>query len=149
MSKRSLKRSELIEQLQEYSMKNGIKIPRLKTTKLSELREMAKRFGINADQDREKATGESKDETTEYFKDKTKREPFIGMYKKDYAENKERNRLVLQDAKGEKINKNSFNHHGIIITYNLLIESAEEEDFSSIIKHFNIKVKNSEVTFKM
>jgi hypothetical protein len=88
------------------------------------------------------------DETTEYFKDLTKREPFLGMYKKDYAQNRERNRLVLQDAKGERIDKNTFNHHGIIITYNLLIESAEEEDFSTIIQHFKIKVKNGEVTFK-
>ena len=138
-------RSELIKQLQEFSIKNGIRIIGLKTMKLSELMDFAKRFGIIA----EPKNQDSKDETIEYFKDKERREPFIGMYKKDYTENKERNRLVLQDVKGEKINKNTFKHHGIIITYNLLIESAEEEDFSSIIKHFNIKVNNGEVTFKM
>ena len=88
------------------------------------------------------------DETTDYFKDKTKREPFIGMYKKDYTENKEKNRLALQQAKGNKIKNNTFNHNGIIIMYGLLPESAEEEDFSTIIQHFNIKVKNGEVTYK-
>jgi len=88
------------------------------------------------------------DETTEYFKDKTKREPFIGMYKKDYTENKDKNRIALQQAKGNKIKNNTFNHNGIIIMYGLLPESAEEEDFSTIIQHFKIKVKNGEVTFK-
>ena len=144
------KRSVYIERLQEYSAKNGIKIPRLKTKKLSELKEMAERYGLTEPKETgPKETGpKDKDETSEYFKDLTKREPFIGMYKKDYTENRERNRLVLQDAKGERIDKNTFNHHGIIITYNLLIESAEEEDFSDIINHFKIKVKNGEVTFK-
>ena len=132
------KRTECIELLQEYSAKEGIKIPGLKTMKLPLLKEMVERLGLSKD----------KDETTEYFKDLKKREPFLGMYKKDYAQNRERNRLVLQDAKGERIDKNTFNHHGIIITYNLLIESAEEEDFSTIIQHFKIKVKNGEVTFK-
>jgi len=132
------KRSDYIELLQEYSAKEGIKIPGLKTMKHSELKELFERLGLPKD----------KDETTEYFKDLQKREPFLGMYKKDYAQNRERNRLVLQDAKGERIDKNTFNHHGIIITYNLLVESAEEEDFSTIIQHFNIKVKNGEVTFK-
>jgi len=92
---------------------------------------------------------EEDDETTEYFKDKEKRDVFINMYKKDYTENKEKNRVELQEAKGERINKNTFNNNGIIIMYGLLPESAGEEDFSTIIKHFNIKVKNGEVTFKM
>ena len=144
------KRSVYIERLQEYSAKNEIKILGLKTKKLSELKEMAERYGLTEPKETgPKETGpKDKDETSKYFKDLTKREPFIGMYKKDYTENRERNRLVLQDAKGERIDKNTFNHHGIIITYNLLIESAEEEDFSDIINHFKIKVKNGEVTFK-
>jgi hypothetical protein len=88
------------------------------------------------------------DETTDYFNDKTKREPFIGMFKKDYTENKEKNRMALQQAKGNKIKNNTFNHNGIIIMYGLLPECAEEEDFSIIIQHFNIKVRNGEVTYK-
>jgi len=141
------KRSECIELLQEYSAKEGIKIPGLKTMKLSVLKEMVERLGLYKGKSKDRES-KDRDETTEYFKDLTKREPFLGMYKKDYAQNRERNRLVLQDAKGERIDKNTFNHHGIIITYNLLIESAEEEDFSTIIQHFEIKVKNGEVTFK-
>jgi hypothetical protein len=70
------------------------------------------------------------------------------MYKKDYTENKEKNRIALQQAKGNKIKNNTFNHNGIIIMYGLLPESAEEEDFSIIIQHFNIKVRNGEVTYK-
>jgi hypothetical protein len=141
------KRTDCIELLQEYSAKEGIKIPGLKTMKLPLLKEMVERLGLSKGKSKDRES-KDKDETTEYFKDLTKREPFLGMYKKDYAQNRERNRLVLQDAKGERIDKNTFNHHGIIITYNLLIESAEEEDFSTIIQHFNIKVKNGEVTFK-
>jgi uncharacterized protein (UPF0212 family) len=71
------------------------------------------------------------------------------MFKKDYTENKENNITVLEEAKGERINKNTFNYKGVLITYTLLPECAEEEDFSVIIKHFNIKVNNGEVTFKM
>ncbi len=145
MSQIPYKRTEIIVRIQEECIKKEVKIPGLKTKKHSELIEIAIKLGINPfHDDKPKA----KDETTEYFKDLTKREPFLGMYKKDYAQNRERNRLVLQDAKGERIDKNTFNHHGIIITYNLLIESAEEEDFSTIIQHFKIKVKNGEVTFK-
>jgi hypothetical protein len=136
------KRSVLIELIQEDCNNKKEKISGLKTKKHSDLVEIAQRRGVFPRK-------ENQDETTEYFKDKDKRRMFIGMYNKDYAENKEKNRLVLEDAKGERINKNTFNHHGIIITYALLMESAEEEDFSTIIKHFNIKVKNGEVTFKM
>jgi hypothetical protein len=40
---------------------------------------------------------DEEDETTEYFKDKEKRNIFISMYKKDYTENKEKNRKDKQE----------------------------------------------------
>jgi hypothetical protein len=168
------RRCELIEILNAECIKQHKKILGLKNLKLLELKEAAERLGINILDSiiklrRKKLEEEGldvKDITPteldwafgssepipiepDYFNDKEKRMMFINMYKKDYSENKEKNRTILRDAKGTRINKNTFNNDGIIITYGLLPECAEEEDFDVIKKEFNIKVKNGEVTFKM
>ena len=153
-------RAELIKIIQDDCLKTMRVEKGLKTRKLKELFETITRLNIDLPQRLKDIRtrviilypgyeSEDEDETSEYFNDKEKRNIFISMFKKDYTENKENNITVLQEAKGERINKNTFNYKGILITYALLPESAEEEDFSVIIKHFNIKVNNGEVTFKM
>jgi hydroxylamine reductase (hybrid-cluster protein) len=156
-------RAELIQIIQNDCLKTQRVEKGLKTRKLKELFDTITRLNIDLSQrlkdirersivlypDDETEDEDEEDETTEYFKDKEKRNIFISMYKKDYTENKEKNRKELQEARGERINKNTFNHNGILIMYGLLPESAEEEDFSIIVKHFNIKVNNGEVTFKI
>jgi len=156
-------RAELIQIIQNDCLKTQRVEKGLKTRKLKELFDTITRLNIDLSQrlkdirersivlypDDETDESEDEDETREYFKDKEKRNIFISMYKKDYTENKDKNRKELQEAKGERINKNTFNHNGILIMYGLLPESAEEEDFSIIVKHFNIKVNNGEVTFKI
>jgi len=150
-------RAELIKIIQDDCLKTMRVEKGLKTRKLNELFETITRLNIDLPQRLKDIRtrviilyeSEDEDETSEYFNDKEKRNIFISMFKKDYTENKENNITVLQEAKGERINKNTFNYKGILITYALLPESAEEEDFSVIIKHFNIKVNNGEVTFKM
>jgi hypothetical protein len=160
-------RAELIKIIQNDCLKTQRVEKGLKTRKLKELFETITRLNIDLPQrlkdirersiilypddseDEESEAETNEDETKEYFNDKEKRNIFISMFKKDYTENKEKNRKELQEARGERINKNTFNHNGILIMYGLLPESAEEEDFSVIIKHFNIKVNNGEVTFKM
>lgn len=159
-------RAELIKIIQNDCLKTMRVEKGLKSRKLKELFETITRLNIDLPQrlkdirersiilypdseDEESEDEPNEDETKEYFKDKEKRNIFISMYKKDYTENKEKNRKELQEARGERINKNTFNHNGILIMYGLLPESAEEEDFTVIIKHFNIKVNNGEVTFKM
>jgi len=150
-------RAELIKIIQDDCLKTMRVEKGLKTRKLNELFETITRLNIDLPQRLKDIRtrviilyeSEDEDETSEYFNDKEKRNIFISMFKKDYTENKENNITVLQEAKGERINKNTFNYKGILITYALLPESAEEEDFTVIIKHFNIKVNNGEVTFKM
>ena len=154
-------RAELIKIIQNDCLKTMRVEKGLKTRKLKELFETITRLNIDLPQRLKDIRSrviilypgyeseEDEDETNEYFKDKEKRNIFISMFKKDYTENKENNITVLEEAKGERINKNTFNYKGILITYALLPECAEEEDFSVIIKHFNIKVNNGEVTFKM
>ena len=155
-------RAELIKIIQDDCLKTLRVEKGLKTRKLKELFETITRLNIDLPQRLKdirtrviipysgyESETDDEDETNEYFNDKEKRNIFISMFKKDYTENKENNITVLQEAKGERINKNTFNYKGVLITYTLLPESAEEEDFSVIIKHFNIKVNNGEVTFKM
>ena len=154
-------RAELIKIIQNDCLKTMRVEKGLKTRKLKELFETITRLNIDLPQRLKDIRSrviilypgyeseDDEDETNEYFKDKEKRNIFISMFKKDYTENKENNITVLEEAKGERINKNTFNYKGILITYALLPECAEEEDFSVIIKHFNIKVNNGEVTFKM
>jgi len=156
-------RAELIQIIQNDCLKTQRVEKGLKTRKLKELFDTITRLNIDLSQrlkdirersivlypDDETEDEDEEDETTEYFKDKEKRNIFISMYKKDYTENKEKNRNELQEARGERINKNTFNHNGILIMYGLLPECAEEEDFSTIVKHFNIKVNNGEVSFKV
>ncbi len=157
-------RAELIQIIQNDCLKTLRVEKGLKTRKLKELFDTITRLNIDLPQrlrdirersivlypdDETDESEDDEDETREYFKDKEKRNIFISMYKKDYTENKDKNRKELQEAKGERINKNTFNHNGILIMYGLLPESAEEEDFSIIVKHFNIKVNNGEVTFKI
>ena len=154
-------RAELIKIIQDDCLKTQRVEKGLKTRKLKELFETITRLNIDLPQRLKDIRSrviilypgyeseEDEDETSEYFKEIEKRNIFISMFKKDYTENKENNITVLEEAKGERINKNTFNYKGILITYALLPECAEEEDFSVIIKHFNIKVNNGEVTFKM
>ena len=154
-------RAELIKIIQDDCLKTQRVEKGLKTRKLKELFETITRLNIDLPQRLKDIRSrviilypgyeseEDEDETNEYFKEIEKRNIFISMFKKDYTENKENNITVLEEAKGERINKNTFNYKGILITYALLPECAEEEDFSVIIKHFNIKVNNGEVTFKM
>ena len=164
MSRKPL-RAELIQIIQNDCLKTQRVEKGLKTRKLKELFDTITRLNIDLsqrlkdirersivlypDDETEDEDEDDKDETTEYFNDKEKRNIFISMYKKDYTENKEKNRKELQEARGERINKNTFNHNGILIMYGLLPESAEEEDFSTIVKHFNIKVNNGDVSFKI
>jgi len=160
MSKKPI-RAELIKIIQNDCLKTKRVEKGLKTRKLNELFDTITRLNIDLPQRlkdiRERTivlysddeSDDEEDETKEYFNDIDKRNMFIGMYKKDYTENKDKNKLELQQARGVRMNKNTFNHNGIIIMYGLLPESADEEDFSTIIKHFNIKVKNGEVTFKI
>ena len=154
-------RAELIKIIQDDCLKTQRVEKGLKTRKLKELFETITRLNIDLPQRLKDIRSrviilypgyeseEDEDETNEYFKEIEKRNIFISMFKKDYTENKENNITVLEESKGERINKNTFNYKGILITYALLPECAEEEDFSVIIKHFNIKVNNGEVTFKM
>ena len=154
-------RAELIKIIQDDCLKTQRVEKGLKTRKLKELFETITRLNIDLPQRLKDIRSrviilypgyeseEDEDETSEYFKEIEKRNIFISMFKKDYTENKENNITVLEEAKGERINKNTFNYKGVLITYTLLPECAEEEDFSVIIKHFNIKVNNGEVTFKM
>ena len=155
-------RAELIKIIQDDCLKTQRVEKGLKTRKLKELFETITRLNIDLPQRLKdirsrviilypgyESESDDEDETNEYFKEIEKRNIFISMFKKDYTENKENNITVLEEAKGERINKNTFNYKGVLITYTLLPECAEEEDFSVIIKHFNIKVNNGEVTFKM
>jgi hypothetical protein len=122
-------RAELIQIIQNDCLKTQRVEKGLKTRKLKELFDTITRLNIDLSQrlkdirersivlypDDETEDEDEEDETTEYFKDKEKRNIFISMYKKDYTENKEKNGKELQEARGERINKNTFNHNGILI----------------------------------
>jgi hydroxylamine reductase (hybrid-cluster protein) len=124
-------RAELIQIIQNDCLKTQRVEKGLKTRKLKELFDTITRLNIDLSQrlkdirersivlypDDETEDEDEEDETTEYFNDKEKRNIFISMYKKDYTENKEKNRKELQEARGERINKNTFNHNGILIMY--------------------------------
>ena len=124
-------RAELIQIIQNDCLKTQRVEKGLKTRKLKELFDTITRLNIDLSQrlkdirersivlypDDETEDEDEEDETTEYFNDKEKRKIFISMYKKDYTENKEKNRKELQEARGERINKNTFNHNGILIMY--------------------------------
>ena len=162
MSKRVRKvatKKELYEIIKEECILKSKVIVGLPHFKLCELKELASQLEIDIAERLKEwrearepcAEWEPDDETKEHFKDAEKMSLFINLYKKnkDYTENIEKNKRVMSNAKGERLDANTFNDEGVIIKYKMLPEKAEEEEFLTIIKHFRIRVKNGTVGFKI